>query len=192
MVTQEIDDGGTLTYVEGFFSREGADALFIALRQNIAWKHESGRFNRPFPRLTAQYGDAGVSYKYSGVVFPCLPWTEDLARIRKLVETAADAPFNSVLLNFYRGGSDSMGFHSDDEPELGLNPIVPSISLGAVRRFVLRHKKSRKKIEYQLAHGSLLIMGGTIQHFWAHMIPKTKQPVGERINLTFRNILRRS
>ena len=88
-----------------------------------------------------------------------------------------------------RDGSDSMGFHADDEPELGRNPIVPSLSLGGTRRFVLRHNQSRRKIEYDLSHGSLLLMAGTLQHFWQHCLPKTAEPVGERINLTFRKIL---
>jgi alkylated DNA repair dioxygenase AlkB len=93
-------------------------------------------------------------------------------------------------LNRYRNGQDSMGFHSDAEPELGRNPIVPSLSLGAQRRFVLVHKKSKRKIEIVLGHGSLLIMGGALQHFWKHALPKTKAPVGERINLTFRLIVK--
>jgi alkylated DNA repair dioxygenase AlkB len=185
----EVADGGLLIYIPEFFSREEADSLFAALRQNVAWKQEQGRFGRPFPRLTALYADAGLTYTYSGVTYPSLVWTPELDAVRRRVERAAAAPLNSVLLNYYRGGSDSIGYHADDEPELGANPVVPSISLGAPRRFVLRHKKSRKKIEYDLPHGSLLVMAGTVQHFWMHALPKTAAPVGERINLTFRNIL---
>lgn len=188
--TRHVEDGGILTYIPGFFPHHEADDLFAKLDRTIAWKQEYGRFGRPFPRLTALYGDPGVAYAYSGVTYRCTPWAEELAAIRKRVEKAADAPLNSVLLNLYRGETDSMGFHSDDEPELGDNPVVPSISLGAERRFVLRHKKSRRKLEYVLEHGSLLIMSGTLQHFWEHALPKTKERCKKRINLTFRRIIR--
>jgi alkylated DNA repair dioxygenase AlkB len=185
----EAEDGGVLIYYPAFYSRSEADALFASLLENITWKQERGRFNRLYPRLTALYADPGLVYKYSGVIYPSLPWTPELEAIRRRVEAAAGAPFNSVLLNRYRDGNDSMGYHADNEPELGINPIVPSISLGAVRRFVLRHKKKKVKKEFELAHGSLLIMGGTLQHFWVHALPKTARPVGERINLTFRNLI---
>jgi alkylated DNA repair dioxygenase AlkB len=187
-VTRTVEDGGLLTFHPHFFSPEEADRLFRFLQRNISWKQEHGRFNRPFPRLTALYGDDGLVYKYSGIVYPALPWTEQLRALRQRVEEAAGAVLNSVLLNRYRDGQDSMGYHSDDEPELGLNPVVPSVSLGAERRFVLRHKKLKTRIEYRLTNGSLLIMGGALQHFWEHSLPKTAEPVGERINLTFRNI----
>ncbi|MCI0461682.1 MAG: alpha-ketoglutarate-dependent dioxygenase AlkB [Gemmataceae bacterium] len=186
---REVADGGILTYYPSFFPKEQADALLESLKKNIAWKQEQGRFGRSFPRLTALYADAGVTYTYSGVTYPSLVWSTELDAIRRRVVEAAGAPFNSVLLNYYRGGQDSIGFHADDEPELGVNPIVPSISLGAERRFVLRHKKSKERIEYVLRHGSLLVMGGTLQHHWQHAIPKTAAEVGERINLTFRNLL---
>ena len=143
----------------------------------------------PTLELTALYADAGVTYTYSGVTYPSLVWTAELSGIRRRVEEAAGAPFNSVLLNRYRDGGDSMGFHADDEPELGTNPVVPSISLGAERRFVLRHNWTRERIEYDLKHGSLLVMAGTLQHFWQHALPKLTRPAGERINLTFRNLL---
>ncbi len=143
----------------------------------------------PFPRLTAWYADRGLIYRYSGVTHKAIEWTETLAEIRRAVEAAAGTPFNSVLLNFYRNGQDSIGYHADDEPELGINPVIASISLGSVRQFVLKHKKSGEKINYLLAHGSLLVMGGTCQHHWMHGLPKTKVEVAERMNLTFRNII---
>jgi alkylated DNA repair dioxygenase AlkB len=188
VVPQEVEDGGLLLYLPDFYNRAEADALFTLLQQTISWKQEHGRFGRPFPRLTALYADPGLTYTYSGVTYPALSWMPELAAVRRRVEAAARAPLNSVLLNRYRGGGDSIGFHADDEPELGTNPVVPSLSLGAPRRFVLRHKKSKKRIEYELAHGSLLVMAGTLQHFWEHCLPKSAQPVGERINLTFRYI----
>jgi alkylated DNA repair dioxygenase AlkB len=186
--TYHAADGGIITYIPGFYTTEAADGLLATLQRAIPWKQERGRFNRLFPRLTALYADEGVAYKYSGVVYPSLPWTPELDAVRRRVEDSAGAPFNSVLLNRYRDGNDSMGYHADAEPELGTNPIVPSLSLGAVRRFVLRHKKKKQRLEFDLGHGSLLIMAGTLQHFWVHALPKTARPVGERINLTFRDL----
>jgi alkylated DNA repair dioxygenase AlkB len=188
-VTQRVEDGGLVTYIPDFYTPREADALFASLQANVAWQQEHGRFNRPFPRLTALYADAGLVYTYSGVTYPALAWTPELDAIRRRVEATAGALLNSVLLNRYRDGQDSIGFHADDEPELGTNPVVPSLSLGAVRHFVLRHRKSKRRIEYDLAHGSLLVMAGTLQHFWDHGLPKTALPVGERINLTFRSLL---
>jgi alkylated DNA repair dioxygenase AlkB len=186
---QQVEDGGVLIYYREFYSQTEADGLFTSLQASVAWKQEHGRFGRPYPRLTALYGDAGLVYTYSGVAYPSLEWTPELDAIRRRIEAAAEAPFNSVLLNRYRTGSDSMGFHADDEPELGTNPIVPSLSLGAQRRFVLRHRKSKRRIDFELAHGSLLIMAGMLQHFWDHALPKTAMAVGERINLTFRRLI---
>ncbi len=186
---REVEDGGVLIYYPHFFTPEEADTLLATLQKGIDWKQEQGRFGRPFPRLTALYADAGATYTYSGVTYPSLPWTAELDAVRRRVEAAAGAPFNSVLLNRYRDGSDSIGWHADDEPELGTNPVVPSISLGAGRRFLLRHNESRQKLEYLLRHGSLLVMAGALQHHWQHSIPKSTAAVGERINLTFRNLL---
>jgi alkylated DNA repair dioxygenase AlkB len=139
--------------------------------------------------LTAWYADTGLTYTYSGVTHAAIPWTPALAEVRRRVEEASGAPFNSVLLNYYRDGADSMGYHADDEEELGVNPVIASISLGAVRQFFLKHPKSGEKLKYDLAHGSLLVMGGTCQHHWVHAVPKAKTALGERINLTFRKIL---
>src|SRR5262249_50206572 len=125
----------------------------------------------------------------SGVTHHAVEWTPTLSAIRRRVEEASGAAFNSLLLNLYRDGRDSIGFHTDAEPELGPNPVVASVSFGAVRHFILRHKTSREKLTFPLAHGSLLVMGGTCQHFWLHGVPKTEQEVGERINLTFRQII---
>jgi alkylated DNA repair dioxygenase AlkB len=113
-------------------------------------------------------------------------WTSPLLDVRRRVEQVTTAPFNGVLLNLYRDGNDSMGRHADAEAELGSNPVVASVSLGAVRPFRLRHTASRETRTLALAHGSLLAMGGTLQHHWVHELPKTALPVGERINLTFR------
>lgn len=184
-----LRDGGTLLYDGAFFPCAEADALYETLLRETAWKQEVGR-GRPFPRLTAWYADAGLEYRYSGVTHVGGGWTPTLLDIKQRIEPIAGATFNSVLLNRYRGGRDSIGMHADDEPELGTNPVIASISLGAVRTFVLKHRASREKRTLLLAHGSLLVMAGTCQHHWLHGVPKTDEPVGERINLTWRRILR--
>jgi alkylated DNA repair dioxygenase AlkB len=184
----EIADGSLLLYQPDFLRPDEADQLLATLKRDTPWKQEVASFGRPLPRLTAYYADAGIAYRYSGVEHPALPWPDYLGDLRRRVEEVAGAPFNSLLLNFYRDGSDSIGYHSDAEPELGLNPIVPSISLGSTRRFLLKHVSTNELLTFDLTHGSLLVMAGTTQHHWRHSVPKTKTPVGERINLTFRNI----
>jgi alkylated DNA repair dioxygenase AlkB len=186
--TRDLRDGGTLYYDAAFWSKADADALLAALRRDVPWKQEAGR-GRPFPRLTAWFADPGLTYTYSGVTHQATPWTPLLQEIRRRVEEASGASFNSLLANLYRDGRDSIGFHTDAEPELGLNPVVASVSLGAEREFVLKHKATRDAVKLRLAHGSLLVMGGTCQHHWLHGMPKTDETVGERINLTFRKIL---
>ena len=189
LLRHELADGGVLLYHAHFLTPDEANALFADLKHNTPWKQEISSFGRPFPRLTAYHADPGVMYRYSGVEHQASPWPDYLVPVRRRVEEAAQAPFNSLLLNYYRDGSDSIGYHSDDEAELGLNPIVPSVSLGGTRRFVLRHVRTREKLTFELTHGSLLLMAGTTQHHWRHGVPKTARPVGERINLTFRNII---
>src|SRR5262249_39297207 len=162
---------------------------FADLKAHTTWRQHKGPFGNPIPRLLGYHADPGVVYRYSGLVHQAVLWPDFLLGVRQRVEQVAGAPFNSLLLNYYRDGSDAIGFHADDEEELGLNPVVPSISLGATRRFVLRHNRTRERIHYDLTHGSLLLMAGTTQHHWQHALPRSDQPVGERINLTFRNIL---
>jgi alkylated DNA repair dioxygenase AlkB len=185
-----LRDGGWLRYDAGFFPPAEADALFGHLRDHTPWKQE-GRPGRLFPRLTAWYADPGRSYSYSGVTHHAVPWTPELLAVKQRVEAAAGTAWDSMLLNLYRDGRDSIGFHADDEPELGPNPVIGSVSLGAARRFVLKHPASGEKVEFELPHGSLLVMGGTSQHHWRHGVPKTRKPVGARINLTFRRIVGR-
>jgi alkylated DNA repair dioxygenase AlkB len=182
-----LRDDGWLLYDAEFLPKTEADALFAHLFDSTPWKQE-GNPGRKFPRLTAWFADEGVNYSYSGVTHQAVPWTPELLTVKTRAEAAANTTWNSLLLNLYRDGRDSIGFHADDEPELGTNPIIGSISLGAERRFILKHPASGEKIEFQLPHGSLLVMGGTSQHHWRHGVPKTKKPVGPRINLTFRRI----
>lgn len=183
-----LRDSGWLIYDQSFFAPSEADAHFASLHNCVPWKQE-GRPGRLFPRLTAWYADPGILYSYSGVTHQAIPWTPELVSIKQRIEAAADTTFNSLLLNLYRDGRDSIGMHADDEPELGTNPVIGSLSLGAERKFVLKHPASGERLEFNLAHGSLLVMGGKSQHHWRHGVPKTRLPVGPRINLTFRQIL---
>jgi alkylated DNA repair dioxygenase AlkB len=183
---------GLIEYVPQFFSRDESGLLFDDLKENIDWRQETlqiyGRQVKT-PRLTAWYGDEGISYKYSGVVFNALPWTDALLQIKQKIEPLAGEEFNSVLLNLYRNGNDSMGWHSDDEPELGINPIIASVNFGQERRFDFRHTKDHHiKYSVNLSGGSVLVMKGNIQHNWQHQIAKTKKANNARINLTFRKI----
>ena len=172
-----------------------AAALFAELLHHTQWeRHRIRLHGREFdcPRLSAWYGDQGLSYAYSGLTVVARGWNEPLLAIRRKVEAVSGHRFNSVLLNLYRNGDDSMGWHSDDERELGRNPVVASVSLGAHRRFKLRHKNRLKArtefLDLELPHNSLLLMSGSTQHHWRHALPNTRKPVAERINLTFRQI----
>jgi len=189
-VANPIED--LLDYIPGFFNKNESLYFMDQLTNNIAWKQETLKlFGRSVntPRLTAWYGDAGITYSYSGRQFSALPWTKDLLEIKAKVELATDAKFNSVLLNYYRDGNDSMGWHSDDEPELGVNPIIASINFGQERRFDFRYKAAHQQKDHiLLTDGSLLLMKGDIQHHWQHQIAKSKKQMGRRINLTFRYI----
>jgi alkylated DNA repair dioxygenase AlkB len=138
------------------------------------------------PRLTAWYGEA--SYTYSGLRLDPLPWTELLLVIRAAVESACGRRFNSVLLNRYRDGRDSMGMHSDDEPELGDQPVIASLSFGTTRTFILRHKRNKQTVRLELGDGNLVLMSGRLQENWLHGINKSARSLGERLNLTFRYI----
>ncbi|MBC8363544.1 MAG: alpha-ketoglutarate-dependent dioxygenase AlkB [Actinobacteria bacterium] len=145
---------------------------------------------RPIPRLEAWYGDPGSVYTYSGRTMEPLPWTERLAGLRDSCARAAGTPFDSVLVNRYRNGADAVGWHSDDEPELGHRPIIASMSLGATRRFRLRRRDRRyDPVALDLEHGDLLVMRGQTQGLWEHCLARTARPVGERVNLTFRRIV---
>ncbi len=186
-----MTDAEVLFYPD-FFSSEDSAAYFEELSKNINWKQESARFPGglvPLPRLTAWYGDEGKIYRYSGIKVHPEAWTPLLLAIKKRVETAAELNFNSVLLNFYRNQNDSVSWHSDDEPELGENPVIASVTFGAMRAFQFKHKTIpdlRAKVD--LTPGSLLLMCGTTQHYWKHQVPKSKKAHDARINLTFRVI----
>jgi alkylated DNA repair dioxygenase AlkB len=183
-----IADGGWLIFEPHLFEGEEADQLLERLRTVIEWRQEqiSGR---PVPRLNAFVAEAGVVYAYSGITHRGEGWPEWLRPVLERVEAASGATFNSILLNFYRSGQDSMGMHTDAEAELGENPVVATLSFGAEREFLLKHRWTQEALRYRLGHGSLLVMGGTSQHHWLHGLPKVEAAVGERISLTFRRIL---
>lgn len=183
---------GFARYRPAFLPPSDADALFAALLKSVAWRQEVvTMFGRrvAVPRLVAWYGDPSAAYRYSGVRHQPLPWLDALADLRDRLHGATGGRFNSALLNLYRDGSDSVAWHADDEPELGREPLIASVSLGAERAFELRDDaRVRGTVRVWLAHGSLLLMGGTSQSHWQHRVAKTSRPVGPRINLTFRFI----
>lgn len=183
---------GILYWLPSFYPREQADDYFQRLRERLIWQSEKlfifGRWIA-VPRLLAWYGDSDAHYRYSGVDHPPLPWTEELSNLRRDMEHYCGQAFNSVLANLYRDGSDSMGCHADDEKELGINPLIASLSFGDSRLLRFRHPASGNKIDIELAHGDLLIMAGELQHHWRHELPKTRHPKHARINLTFRRIV---
>ena len=178
--------GGIVLYDEDFLPSALADRYFAELRDHCAWEQKPGVFGHMQPRLIASYGEAGIVYRYSGRDNVALPWTPTLLKIKEKVE-AVRGRYNYCLLNRYRNGQDSMGMHADDEPEMG--NVIGSLSLGATRTFRIKHNKTKETMKFQVGHGTLIIMAGTMQQFWKHEIPKTKENVGERINLTYRQIV---
>lgn len=183
---------GEAYLIKAFYPTLAADRLFANLYQTLAWQEETivvfGRACK-VPRLTCWYGDADAVYHYSGVKHEPLPWLKDLQAIKLQIEACCGATFNSVLANLYRDGRDSMGYHSDNEKELGSQPVIASLSLGEARLFKLRHKKRHENLDIVLEHGDLLLMAGPLQQHWLHALPKTRQAKQPRINLTFRKIL---
>lgn len=187
----QLEDGELSLFSE-VFARSVADALLRALLSGIAWRQDEITIVGKkvlIPRMQAWYADPGLTYTYSGLRLEPTTWSGPVAIIRDKVEALTGIRLNSVLLNWYRDGRDSNGWHSDDEPELGKNPIIASLSLGDTRKFALKHKRHPEmKHGLELKHNTLLLMSGAMQHHWRHCLPKTTKPVGDRINLTFRQI----
>ena len=179
---------------QNHFDAEIAGNLLRELTEEIPWVQNKIKFygkESLVPRLESWHGDEGMSYTYSGIKMDAKPWTKNLLMIKESIEPIAKTTFNSVLINYYRDGKDRVAWHSDDEKELGKNPVIASVSLGAERKFKLRHKKYKEnqlQHEVFLQNGSLLLMSGSTQHHWLHEIPRTAKPTGPRINLTFRVI----
>jgi len=181
-------DGSAILFNQ-FFAEEFTRSAFDYLYNNTAWEQpEIVMFGKKHKQacLSTWHSDAGVNYVYSGVERVAHPMNEVLSEIRRRCETAARAKFNSVLVNLYRDGSVGMGWHADNEAVNGREPTIASVSLGATRRFDLRHRQSKHTVKVDLENGSLLVMSGLSQHCWVHQIAKTAKPVGARINLTFR------
>ena len=183
---------GELYYDRFFFSNIEANKYFNLLKKEIQWQQDNIKiFGKiyPQPRLTALYANNNKSYSYSNIKMQPITFTPTLFDIKSKIEKRLNSQFTSCLLNLYRNGQDSNGWHADNEKELGLNPVIASLSLGAERVFHMKHRNDKKeKVKINLTNGSLLVMRGRTQHHWLHQIPKTRKKVGERINLTFRII----
>lgn len=191
-IQPDLPDADVL-YYPSFFSEKEATTYFKMLQKETVWRQDDIKLfgkTYPQPRLTALYGSDTKSYSYSGITMFPTPFTPTLLEIKTRIETVVEKKFNTVLLNLYRDGNDSNGWHSDDEQELGKNPCIASVSLGVERPFHLKHKQE-KNLTYKisLSHGSLFIMRGTTQHFWKHQLPKSKRIITPRINLTFRTLI---
>lgn len=188
-ISLELPDAD-IVYFPSFFSSEVASELYHDLLREIPWQQDHIKvFGKEHvqPRLTALFGNEGKPYSYSNLTMQPKPWNLLLQKIKYHVESVAETNFTTVLLNYYRDGKDSNGWHADDEKELGLNPIIASVSLGSERMFQLKHNTNPSlRQNILLENGSLLIMKGATQHYWKHQIPKTSKPIGGRINLTFR------
>ena len=180
---------GSAVFHEWVLGAESHEGLLATLDDELDWEQKHlVMFGREVaePRLSAWYGDE--AYTYSGITLEPRPFTPTLERLKTICEHEAGTPFNSVLVNLYRNGDDSMGWHADDEPELGPMPLIASLSLGATRRFKFRHRRTREVIEHDLTGGSLLVMSGASQSAWVHSVPKQKRVIDARVNLTFRSI----
>ncbi len=186
-----LPDSNIIYYPE-LFSLEESDQYFKSLLDSVAWQQDDIiLFGKLFkqPRLTALFANNNQPYSYSNITMIPKAFNQELLQIKAKVESVIDVNFTTCLLNLYRDGQDSNGWHADNEKELGINPIIGSVSFGAERLFKLKHRKDKTlKKDVALGHGSLLIMKGETQHKWLHQIPKTKKKIGERINLTFRFI----
>lgn len=181
---------GELYYWPSFFPTEEAKKLFKTIVNETSWKQEPIKvFGKEVmqPRLTASYGE--TSYTYSGITMSSAPWTEALLKIKEKIENFSGESFNTALLNYYRNGEDSMGWHRDDEKELGKNPAIASVSFGEKRIFKMKHRKrSEEQLSLEVEDGSFLLMKGSSQHHWLHSIPKTAKEKAPRLNITFRKV----
>ncbi|WP_210396866.1 alpha-ketoglutarate-dependent dioxygenase AlkB family protein [Motiliproteus sediminis] len=185
-------EDGELWWDPQFIPADETSGLQKALEQQIHWRQDNIQmFGRSvaIPRLQAWIGDPGCRYRYSGVTLEPQPWDSASTALRQRIERAIDVHFNGVLANLYRDGSDSVGWHADNEPELGPEPLIASLTLGAERRFCLRHRTdNNRSMELRLPDGALLIMAGPLQHHWLHAVPKSRHALAPRINLSFRRI----
>lgn len=185
--------GASVWLRRGFLTNESGTALLEHLIATVPWRQDQLRmFGKRYalPRLQQWYGDAGRVYAWSGIAMQPLAWTPALARVREAVQAATDTCFDAVLLNYYRDGHDTVGWHADDEPEFGPASVIASVSVGAERDFVMRRVAGRETITIVLEHGSLLVMAGDTQRNWQHALPRRKRVTAPRVNLTFRAFAR--
>ena len=184
-----------VVHFPSFFNTLEADYLLEQLLENVIWQQEKikiyGQIHK-LPRLTAWYGDEGKRYTYSGITVYSLNWINPLSEIKRRIEEVSGDLFNSVLINRYRDGSDSISWHADDEAELGQNPVIGSVSLGEARDFQMKHRTLDERRNIKLENGSYLLMRGSMQHHWLHQIPKSKKPLEERIFEPYLDILPKS
>ena len=191
--SQYLDlEDADIEYCPAFLARSDANSLFELLLKETEWKQERIKlYGKTYdvPRLSCWMGEPDLIYGYSNMTMQIVNWSKPVLVLKDKLESETKHSFNSVLINYYRDGQDSNGWHSDDEPELGKNPIIASISLGGARDFQLRHKtKKHMRQSISLEHGSLLMMKGETQHYWQHHIPK-RAKAAPRINLTFRTVM---
>jgi alkylated DNA repair dioxygenase AlkB len=184
---------GEVWFMPNFIPADKTKEYYKTILQTINWQQEQIKmYGKTYdvPRKTAWYGYEGLNYSYSGIKCNPDPWTKELLEIKKVIEHfVPNHYFNSVLLNQYRDGNDKVSWHADDEKGLGINPTIASVSLGATRRFDLKHKEDpAQKLQLELPSGSLVVMTGSLQHHWLHQIPVQKRVKEPRINLTFRMI----
>lgn len=187
-----LDNDGLVNYYGKILAYQEANQYLDLLMQNILWKNDEViLFGKHIvtKRKTAWYGDSDYLYTYSNITKQALPWTKKLSDLKQMVEEFAGVKFNSCLLNLYHNGNEGMGWHSDDEKSLGKDNTIASLSFGAERKFLLKHKQTKQIISLVLEHGSLLIMKDATQRNWLHSLPKSKDIVQPRINLTFRTIV---
>ncbi|HZA06870.1 MAG TPA: alpha-ketoglutarate-dependent dioxygenase AlkB [Nitrososphaeraceae archaeon] len=189
-------DGSTVNYYGKILPSEEANQYFGLLMQNIQWKNDDLVFfgkHVTTKRKVAWYGNSEYLYTYSNTTKRALAWTKELSELKQIVEKYAGTRFNSCLLNLYHNGNEGMGWHSDDEESLGKNNnTIASLSFGAERKFSFKHKQTKQIISVVLEHGSLLVMKGATQSDWLHSLPKSKNIIQPRINLTFRTIMHKS
>jgi alkylated DNA repair dioxygenase AlkB len=182
-----------IEYYPNFLSEVKANRYFEIISEETNWQQDNIKvFGKTYkqPRLTALYGESNQPYSYSNITMYPRPFTKTIMTIKRDIEAISGEKFNTVLINLYRDGNDSNGWHGDNEKELGINPVIASLSLGEVRPFHFKHRKLKEeRYKINLQHGSLLLMKGEMQHHWLHQIAKTKKKIDSRINLTFRRLL---
>ena len=183
---------GIVKYHGCIMEQESADEYFKNLLKTIPWENDVlNMFGKRIVtnRKVAWYGDRPYAYTYSNSTKSAFPWTKDLRELKQLVEKVTNEKYNSCLLNLYHSGEEGMSWHSDDEKELKKHGAIASLSFGAVRKFVFKHKETKEKVELTLDHGSLVVMKGEVQDYWLHQLPKSKKVKAPRVNLTFRAIV---